>query len=321
MQFFTNPKYDTLLIRQKILVSVITPIYNRKHTILRTLNSLKNQTYTHFECILVDDGSTDGIDEVVTPVLQENILPIIYIKKQNGGVHTARNCAIKEARGEMIVFLDSDDELTPNALEIFLKTWETIPSVKRSKYREIVAQCMDENGKRVGKPFPSNINQVNWKQAVKMCDECKGEHVAMNVAKILKDNPWPEPKGITFVQEGVVWKKLEKTYKSFFINDMVRIYHSDSGNSYTFNQEKNLQTIINRQWGTSYYLNNWNIYQSKKNSFFKIFFLNEIFSIILKKYKKTPYPAKKPYLLCLTCKIPCLIVAKWYIKKKMQVTN
>ncbi len=319
---FTNHKYDTLNAdSRETLVSIVTPIYNRSHTILRTLNSLKKQTYKHFECILVDDGSTDNIDGVIFPLIQENILPIIYIKKPNGGVHTARNRAIKQARGEMIVCLDSDDELVPNALEIFLRTWHNIPADKKGQYREIVAQCMDDNGQRVGNRFPDDINQVSWSKAIKMCDNCRGEHVGMNVAKILKNNPWPEPAGITFVTEDVVWKKLEKQYKAYFINDMVRIYHADSGNSYTDSKKKNLQTIINRQWGCSYYLNSWETYASAKNSLLKMIILNEIFSTILKKYHKIPYPITKYRFFSLICKIPCLLIAQWYMKNRMQVEN
>ena len=93
-------------------------MYNSSETILRTLNSLKNQTCSPFEIIVVDDGSTDDSTIIVENFLVNNsILNVKLIKKLNGGVSSARNVGMKEAKGDWIALLDSDDEWLPNKLQ------------------------------------------------------------------------------------------------------------------------------------------------------------------------------------------------------------
>ncbi|MEP6803975.1 MAG: glycosyltransferase family 2 protein [Flavobacterium sp.] len=99
-------------------ISVVIPMYNSNSTILKTLNSIKNQTILPFEVIVVDDGSTDNSSSIVEDFMYVNSnLKIQLLKKVNGGVSTARNAGIKLAKGNWIALLDSDDEWLPNKLE------------------------------------------------------------------------------------------------------------------------------------------------------------------------------------------------------------
>ena len=84
-------------------ITVITPLYNREDTILRAMNSLAKQTMTDFEYIVVDDGSTDNSASVVLDFMEKTHIPMMVIQKNNGGVHTARNIAIKAARGGVLL--------------------------------------------------------------------------------------------------------------------------------------------------------------------------------------------------------------------------
>lgn len=278
MKLIKNIYWD----KADITVSIIIPIYNRTKTIRRAMISLEKQTSKKFECILIDDGSKDDIDEVIYSFFNKIKLPMLYIKKGNGGVHTARNIGIYYARGEYTMFLDSDDEYRNDAIELMIKAWEKIPYEDRGKYREIVAQCQDQTGNRVGKPFPVNINKMPWKKAVRLCDSTKGEHVSIMKTCILKDNPWPEPEGVTFVTEDIVWKHLEKKYKSFFVNDMIRIYHTNTQDSYTNHKTRTLQYCVNCQWNEGYMLDHWSVYKGKV-SYLKRMMIYEIFSMILRK--------------------------------------
>ena len=90
----------------KPLVSVIIPTFNRANVIKRAVNSVLDQTFKDFECIVVDDGSTDETESV----LQEFANKIKVIKTENKGVSAARNLGAKLAEGRYIAFLDSDDE-------------------------------------------------------------------------------------------------------------------------------------------------------------------------------------------------------------------
>lgn len=99
------------------IVSVIIPTYNRAHLIGRAIQSVLNQTYQDFEIIVVDDGSTDNTKEVVENFRKENKrIRYIWYEKNKGGA-VARNIGIRDAKGEYIAFLDSDDEWMPKKIE------------------------------------------------------------------------------------------------------------------------------------------------------------------------------------------------------------
>lgn len=95
-------------------ISVIVPAYNVAEYISDTLNSILEQTFKDLEIILVNDGSPDT--EILEKTLADYFDEIIYIKKPNGGVATARNTALAEARGSIAAFLDGDDVWLPNKL-------------------------------------------------------------------------------------------------------------------------------------------------------------------------------------------------------------
>lgn len=103
------------------LVSVIVPVYNVEKYIHRAVNSLLNQTYQHLEIILIDDGSLDGCPQICDEYAKkDNRIKVIH--KSNGGLSDARNIGLNIANGEYITFFDSDDYLSPNAIEHLLKT-------------------------------------------------------------------------------------------------------------------------------------------------------------------------------------------------------
>lgn len=94
-------------------ITVIVPTYNREKTIKRCLDSILNQSYPVFEIIVVDDGSTDKTLDILC---REYSTKTVVIKQNHKGAQAARNEGIKAARGEYIVFLDSDDVLTKESI-------------------------------------------------------------------------------------------------------------------------------------------------------------------------------------------------------------
>lgn len=104
--------------RSKPLVTVVIPTYNRAGTILPTLLSVQRQTFTNFECLVIDDGSED-VEELESVVARlDNRFRVL--RKSNGGASSARNTGIQVARGEYIALLDSDDQFHPEKLELQL---------------------------------------------------------------------------------------------------------------------------------------------------------------------------------------------------------
>jgi len=101
-----------------MFISVVIPLYNKADVIVRTLDSVRNQTFRDFEVVIVDDGSTDGsailVEEYSDKYRSELIIRLI--RKVNGGVSSARNEGIRQARGKFVAFLDADDVWLPDHL-------------------------------------------------------------------------------------------------------------------------------------------------------------------------------------------------------------
>ena len=100
----------------KSLISVIVPVYNIEEYLPRCVKSIVNQSYKNLEILLVDDGSTDGTGALCDS-LAETDSRIRVFHKKNGGSSSARNLGIKEARGEFLAFVDSDDYIEPEMYE------------------------------------------------------------------------------------------------------------------------------------------------------------------------------------------------------------
>ncbi|HDL18388.1 MAG TPA: glycosyltransferase family 2 protein [Bacteroidetes bacterium] len=99
------------------IISVILPVYNRRHVIMRALNSVEQQSFRNYELLIVDDGSTDGLETVVIPEVLR-CPHWRYLKHTNRKVAWSRNIGIRAALGEFITFLDSDDEYLPEHLQL-----------------------------------------------------------------------------------------------------------------------------------------------------------------------------------------------------------
>lgn len=102
------------------LVSIIVPIFNTEKYLDRCLKSLLQQTYKNIEIILINDGSTDSSLQICKKYVK-HYKNIILIDSSNNGVSSARNQGIKKANGKYIVFVDSDDEITKDAVNIMYK--------------------------------------------------------------------------------------------------------------------------------------------------------------------------------------------------------
>src|ERR1039458_9453464 len=106
-------------------ISVIMPAYNTAKLIAASLDSVLQQSFQDFEIILVNDGSPDtaALEEVLAPYLEK----IIYIKQENKRAAGARNTAMRQARGEFLAFLDSDDIWLPDHLGSQMKLFTEDP--------------------------------------------------------------------------------------------------------------------------------------------------------------------------------------------------
>lgn len=136
-------KYDNILMRPKI--SIIVPLYNKVAEVDRALKSIMKQTIQDFELLIIDGGSTDGSLDVVTPYLQDARIHLIPQKSR--GLPAGRNEAIHQATGDIIAFLDADDEWYPNFLETIVRLYNQYPKagIYATSYENCVIDYCKEN--------------------------------------------------------------------------------------------------------------------------------------------------------------------------------
>lgn len=113
---------------QKLPVSIVVPVYNAENYLQMTVESIQHQTMTNWELILVDDGSTDSSGHICDSFADSDSR-IRVIHTQNQGVSSARNTGIEAAIGEWLQFVDSDDQLMPDALAIILESTQGVDMI------------------------------------------------------------------------------------------------------------------------------------------------------------------------------------------------
>lgn len=125
----------------ELYISIIVPVYNAERYLSECLDSLLQQTQTAYEIICVDDGSTDGSPDILDRYAAEHTC-VRVLRKENGGVSSARNAGLKIARGEYIWFVDSDDAIAYGCLD------QIIPLLKKynPECMEIVYQTANVAG-------------------------------------------------------------------------------------------------------------------------------------------------------------------------------
>lgn len=127
-------------------ISIIVPCYNYAHYLGETLKSIADQDFTAWECIIVDDGSKDNTRDVAMQWVNRDPR-FLYIHQENGGLSSARNTGIRNAKGKYLQFLDADDLIHPSKLSVQYKMMSGSDenSVLYSSFR-----FLDENGRYYG---------------------------------------------------------------------------------------------------------------------------------------------------------------------------
>lgn len=204
-------------------ISVLTPTYNRKDLLPKLYDSLANQTDMDFVWIIIDDGSTDETEMLVSEFINQAGFDIIYRKKKNGGKHTALNYGCQFIESPLTFIVDSDDYLTEDAIAII-----------KEKYN-CYASEMDLCGLSFlrGKPTggylsDSGVPEEGLKESYVQCRinrEIGGDMAEVWITECLKEFPFPEYAGEKFLGEDLVWIRMSEKYKLRYFNNV--IYMSD----------------------------------------------------------------------------------------------
>lgn len=122
------------------LISIIIPVYNAEKYLRQCLDSVVAQTYTNWECLLIDDGSIDSSGAICDEFEQiDSRFKVVH--KYNGGVSSARNRGIEEASGKYIMFFDSDDSVTRNCLETLFVTETPMPDLTIFSFTRVSSEA------------------------------------------------------------------------------------------------------------------------------------------------------------------------------------
>lgn len=203
--------------------TVLTPTFNRARTLPRVFASLCAQTFRDFEWLIVDDGSTDETESLVSSWRAD--FPIRCLWQPNRGKHTAVNFGVGVARGFLIAQLDSDDELLPRALEIFDQQWSALDN----RFAAAVGLCVDDHGIAIGKPYPgAYADSFSLRESNRLV--AGAERFGVIRADIWRQFPSPEFPGERFIPEGVFQSQILARHAARYFNEPVRIYHR-SGDS------------------------------------------------------------------------------------------
>jgi glycosyltransferase involved in cell wall biosynthesis len=184
-----------------VLFSIVVPTYNRAHIIPVTIESILKQTYSNFEVIIVDDGSTDNTGEVVQKYLSHKIH---YYKKSNGERAAARNFGTTHAKGHYVNWVDSDDVLFPDHLAGAARMVE---KYNRPEIFSMGFQYAYAFGKIIHvSNFPVDVNGAMY----------KGNQFAMSAPMVRRDialpNPFNEDRDLSGSEDYELWLRLASKY-------------------------------------------------------------------------------------------------------------
>lgn len=193
------------------MISIITAAYNRKNTIGRLYESLLNQTNKNFEWIVVDDGSTDNTKELIKEYIKDNQMKITYKFKENGGKHTAVNVGLKLAKGDLITFVDSDDYMTPEAVEFYESNFDKIKN--NDDFIGVSGIKVYEDGKVIGDSQKEAIEATYFEFRHKM--NIDGDRAEAFKRKVIQNYSFPEFPGERFMTEALLYNRVCSCNKKF----------------------------------------------------------------------------------------------------------
>ncbi|MBE9576179.1 glycosyltransferase family 2 protein [Flavobacterium proteolyticum] len=210
-------------------LSVIIPLYNKGFIITKTLASVFAQTFTDFEIIIIDDGSTDNS---VEKVKQFNDTRIQLFQQKNQGAATARNLGIEKANCELIAFLDADDYWFPNHLAILIELQEKYINcgIYASRYLTKIA-----SNKTITNSFKNSISDdfegiiPDFFEASLINRVATSSSILVPKTILLQNNGFN--KEVTSGQDLELWTKIGITHTVAISNQITAIYNFELPNS------------------------------------------------------------------------------------------
>lgn len=211
------------------LLTIFIPTYNRSHTITRALDSVLNQTDHDYELLIIDDGSTDNTQEVISQWAEVNAFELRLFLQERGGKHRAFNKAVRLSRGELLMVLDSDDELVSSCVADIKSVWQTINSGDAQAFAGVEGLCQTSEGVLHGSKFPGSDYYDGTHLEIWGRYNVTGEKRNAIRVDVLKKYPYPEVEGEFHVRPSFIWKKIAHHYRFRFINRVLQVVDFSDG--------------------------------------------------------------------------------------------
>ncbi len=192
------------------MITILTPTYNRAKILSNLYISLTNQTTHNFEWLVIDDGSDDNTKDLIMNCKLEAPFDIRYIKKNNGGKHSALNVGFKESKYDWVFIVDSDDTLIENAIETLSIETNRLPD----DFNSICILRTYTDGTIIGDEFPSGMR--NYLDRV--YNKVKGDKADIIRKNAVLDFTFPEYHNENFMAESPLYLWLGTRGKTKFIN-------------------------------------------------------------------------------------------------------
>ncbi len=211
-------------------VSVIIPTYNSAPFIVATIRSVLDQTYSNYEVVIVDDGSTDDTLQVVNDFMSSScdfVDKILVFSKPNGGPASARNLAISNSTGQFIAFLDGDDLWTPNKLTEQVEFLECHPEVGMTFAEAVV--FIEQSGQ---KEFRETIGYTG---KTSFCYLLLGDHIPNSTVMIRREcvdkiGLLNESRELVAVEDYEYWLRLAHSFPIKGIAKQMAFYRVHGNN-------------------------------------------------------------------------------------------
>lgn len=293
------------------MFSIITPTFNRAHTLQRVFDSLKSQTLNEFHWIIIDDASNDNTKEIVNVWLEnEKDFKIEYHRlDKNKGKPFALNFGLNFCTEPITIIADSDDSFTSNTLTDLKQIWSLIDTTSDGqKIGSVWTLVNDEDNNLVGEKFPKNFWQVGLdKRILERKKPVAGEKWHSWRTPILKKYKMYYNEN-AFIGESATWHNINKDYDFLCLNIVHRIYYfSEDG---LINEIKTKLKIAKIRYYTSYY-------QLNMSNCLKIISINYYRNLAFEYTKSNFYYSDFKNKLPFIKRIICFVVFIYMVPRRL----
>jgi glycosyltransferase involved in cell wall biosynthesis len=216
----------------KPLVSILTPAWNRSTYLEKVWAGLNSQVYSEIEWIIANDGSTDDTANVCCELQRKSKFPVTIIEASiRVGKPRMDNELLKAAKGDFVIWCDSDDYLLPNAVERLVGIWESMSAADQKTYIGLTALCATKDGVLQSTPSTrSGIFDTTWNELDDVY-QAKGDKLFFVKAEKIKNTRFVE--GDFMVTEGSMWLNFFDM-KTKFIPEIMKIMDRGAVNRISF---------------------------------------------------------------------------------------